>query len=162
MDVFLSYAIIGIVILNLGMLGYVVYIVLRIKKDLVDDTMERVRPMIAKGKTIADSGQREFGENKERLQAVSAAFKSLAASVKPRGVDASPKTQFGYRHLLTLFSVLGSLRRGLKGLNQTRKAMAQPPEPPKGKRKAPPRPLGTLEMIPGVIRLVREGRRALR
>ena len=162
MDVFLSYAIIGIVILNLGMLGYVVYIVLRIKKDLVDDVMGRVRPMIGKGKTIADSGKREFGENKERFQAVSAALKGLAASVKPQGEDTGPKTQFGYRHLLTAFSVLGSLRRGLKGINQTRKAMAQPPEPPKGKRKVPPRRLGTLEMLPGVIRLVREVRRALR
>lgn len=162
MDVLFSILIIGTFVLNIGLFGTMVYLVLRMKKDLVDDTIARVRPMIAKGKVIADSGRREIEENKDRLEAFVAAFKGLITSVRPTGENVGPRTQFGYRHLLTLLSVLGSLRRGLRDMGRTRAALAHPPEPPKGKRKAPPRRLGTLEMIPSVIRLAREVRRALR
>jgi hypothetical protein len=162
MEVLLSILIIGTFVLNLALLGYMVYLGLRMKADLVDNTMARVRPMVAKGKAIIDTGRREAEENKDRFGSFLAEVKALAATVRPRGEAAGPKTTFGYRHLLIALSVLRSLRHGLADVNRTLKPTSNPPGPPVAKKKAPPRRLGTLELLPSIIRLVREVRQALR
>ena len=162
MDVLLSIFIIGTFLLNLALLGYIGYLGLRMKNDVVDNVLGRVRPMVTKGKTIVDSGKREVEENKDRFSSLLAEVKSLIATVRPAGEAAGPKTTFGYRHLLVLLSVLRSLRQGMADVNRTLKPTSNPPGPPAVKKKAPPRRLGMLELAPSIIRLVREVRRALR
>lgn len=162
MELLFNILIIGTFLLNVLALGYIVYLVLRMKRDLVDHVLGRVRPMVAKGKTIVDTGRREVEENKVRVGTFVAAVKSLVESVRPNPEAAQPKTTFGYRHLLTLISVLRTLRRGLGDINRTLKPTSNPPGPPAAKKKAPPRRLGTLELLPSILRLVREVRQALR
>lgn len=149
-------------LVNFGLILWIALLALKIKNGPVAAVTGRIGPLVAKGKALVDTGKREFVDNKERAQSFTDAVKGVLKSVKPANDPMGARSRFSYRHLLTLISVLGTLRRGLGEINQVRKPGANPPGPPKAKRKAPPRRLGTLELLPNVIRLVRDVRRALR
>jgi hypothetical protein len=161
METFINGAIIGITVLWLGMIGYTVVLTLKLKRPVTSVT-GRIGSMVSKGKGIADTGRRELEQNKYRWQALTGEVKSLVDAVKP-GVNATapPRVQINYRTLLTAVSVLGTLRRGWAQLRTARNPAANPPGPAAAKKKAPPRRLGTLELLPDLIRIAREVRRQL-
>ena len=154
---------------NVLMFGYVVFMALKVKNGPVAAVTGRVKPMIAKGKTLAESGKRELTQNKDRALAMKDEVMGLVEVVRPKEGRREPQLQFNYQQVLTAFSVLGTLRRGLGDVRRTRKVTAHPPGPPAVQRgvrgrvnKTVHRPLGRWEMLPAVVRLVTDVRRAMR
>jgi hypothetical protein len=151
--------VIAVFLANILLMAYTVFVALRLKNGPVANVMGRIKPMVAKGRSIAETGKRELGENKDRLHALTAEVKGIAEAVRPGADGTAPKTQFNYRTLLTIISVLGAVRRGLGQIQHARKPTTNPPGPPKAKKKTPPRRLG---IVPEVVRLLLDVRRGLR
>lgn len=149
-------------VLNLAAMVYLAVETIRLIKGRVLATVGRVRPMVDKGKRIAETGKRELDQNKDRFQALTSELKAIAETVRPDPNGAAPKMQLDYRTVMTILSVVGTLRRGLTQLKQVRNPTANPPGPAKAKKKTPPRRLGMLGLAPDIIRLARDVRKAMR
>lgn len=144
-------------LLNLAALAGVAVVALKIKNGPVAAVTGRVKPMIAKGRGLAVTGQRELMQNKDRFQALAEEIKGVAAAVRPAG-GTGEKSAIDYRMLLTGFSILRTVGSGWKQIQAARNPMANPPGPAKAKKKASPRRLG---IVPDVVRLLLEVRRGL-
>ena len=140
----------------------IIVFALKIKNGPVARVTEPIGPIISKGKAIAETGKRELMQNKDRWSALSVEVKGLVGAVRPAGGVAGPQVRFSYRDIVTAFSVLGAVRRGVGDLRTKAKPTSNPPGPAKAKHKAPPQRLGTLGLLPDAIRLIRDVRKALR
>jgi len=145
-------------VVNVGLLGYIVFTALQLKKPFAT-IAGRIKPVTAKAKILAVTGKRELGQNKDRFEALAVEVKGLAGAVRPAGGSRDPRLRITWRNVLTAFSALGTLRRGLGHLRTARNPVANAPGPQKAKRKTPPRTLG---IIPDIVRLLLEIRKALR
>jgi hypothetical protein len=158
---FWDVAVVLVSLLNLGLIGYVAFTALKLKNAAMGLVSDRVKPMTAKGKAIAETGKREVAQNKDRWQALTAEFKAVADAVRTQSGTASsgPQVRISYRTLLTGFSLLSTLRRGLGKVQTARKPTSNPPGPPAAKKKTPARTLGA---IPEIVHLLLDVRRELR
>ena len=159
MEAFVNGVVILVFLANVALMGYIAFLALKIKNGPVANVTGRIKPMVAKGKSIADTGKREVDQNKGRLHATTGELKAIADTVRPGADGAASKSQFSYRTLLTFVSLLGTVRRGLAQIQNARKPGSNPPGPPRSRKKAPRRLLGAL---PEIVRLFVDVRRALR
>lgn len=160
----LDVLIIVLCLLQIGALATLVVFALRLKKPVTLFT-GRIKPWTEKGKTLAETGKREFSQNKQRFGLLAGEVKGLASAVRPAkgNVPADPRLRFNYRSLLSAFALLRTLRHGFGTIQAARNPAANPPgpvfAPAAAKKKARPNRLG---ILPDLVRLLLDVRRELK
>lgn len=160
----LDVLIVLIFVLQVAAMVTLVLFALRLKKP-VTFFMGRVKPWGEKGKTLAETGKRQFNQNKRRFGLLAGEVKGLASAVKPahKNAPADPRLRFNYRSLLSAFALVRTLRSGLGNVQAARNPAAHPPgpaaAPTAAKKKARPSRLG---IVPDLVRLILDVRRELR
>jgi hypothetical protein len=160
----LDVLIVVIFLLQVAALGALVLFALRLKKPVTLFT-GRIKPWTQKGKMLAETGKREFNQNKQRFGLLAGEVKGLAGAVRPakRDAPADPRLRFNYRSILSAFALLRTLRSGLGKVQAARNPAANPPGPAfapvAAKKKARPSRLG---IVPDLVRLLLDVRRELR
>lgn len=142
--------------------AYAVVTVLGLIRTPMKLVNDRIKPMIGKGKQVAQTGKQEMSDNKERWGSLTGEIKSLVRAIRPPSGDAiqkKPSLAISYRSLLTAWSTLAALRRGWSQLQAARNPASNPPGPTQAKKKAKPRALGAL---PEIVRLALDVRRELK
>lgn len=161
----LDVLIVVIFVLQVGAGIALVTFALRLKKP-VTFVRGRIKPWTEKGKTLAETGKREFNENKHRLGLLAGEVKGLAGTVTPArnaNAPADPRLRFNYRSILSAFALLRTLRGGLSKVQAARNPASRPPGPASApaaaKKKARPSRLG---ILPDLVRLLLDVRRELK
>lgn len=148
-------------VLNLAAMGVVVFFALRLKKP-VTWAKGRIPPLVAHGKAIAQTGKREFDQNRHRVESLAGEVKGLAAAVKPAAVTPAPdpRLRFNYRSLLSALALLRALGAGVRRARAVAGPAANPPGPASAKHKAGAR--SRLQTVRDLVGLFFDIRRELR
>lgn len=160
----LDVLIVVLFVLNVGAMGALALFALRLKKPVMF-FKGRIKPWTERGKTLVETGKREFNQNKRRFSLLAGEVKGLAGAVRPAkaSAPADPRLRFNYRSILSALALLRTLRRGFSTVQAARNPAAHPPGPasaPAGaKRKARASRLG---IVPDLVRLLLDVRRELR
>jgi len=156
----LDVLIVVLFVLQIGAMATLVVFALRLKKPVTFVT-GRIKPWTEKGKTLAETGKREFSQNKQRFGLLAGEVKGIAGAVRPAkgNAPADPRLRFNYRSILSAWALLRTLRRGFGTIQAGRNPAANPPGPTSAKKKARPNRLG---ILPDLIRLLLDVRRELK